>query len=62
MAEIGWNEIYGAMGEGIRAQTIVEALTQVIGSQEFNVWDKVKFSKAVLGIKGGDDDAERNDN
>ena len=61
MAEIGWNEIYGAMGEGIRAQTIVDALKQVIGSSEFNVWDKVKFSKAVLGIKGVDDDTERND-
>ena len=61
MAEIGWHEIYGAMGEGIRAQTIVEALTQVFSSSEFNVWEKVKFGKAVLGIKGGDDDAERND-
>ena len=62
MTEVGWNEIYGAMGEGIRAQTIVDALKQVIGSSEFNVWDKVKFSKAVLGIKGVDDDTERNDN
>ncbi len=61
MAEIGWNEIYGAMGEGIRAQTIVEALTQVFSSSEFNVWEKVKFGKAVLGIKGGDDDTAGND-
>ena len=60
--KVDWPDIYGALGDGIRARTQVDALTQVFSSSEFNVWEKVKFGKAVLGIKGGDDDAERNDN